>query len=90
MSKRLDWIIGCEDKASLWDSIAFPDGSNIGSTIACRGETHRYSVHLINRHAGTPNKTKTKDMMSLDYSSICNIASRIGWVSMEDIYTSWV
>ena len=25
----------------------------------------------INRHAGTPNKTKTIDTMSLDYSSIC-------------------
>ena len=31
----------------------------------------------INRHTGTPNKTKTTDMMSLDYSSICYIGSRI-------------
>ena len=28
----------------------------------------------MNRHAGTPNKTKAKDTMSLD-SSICNIGS---------------
>ena len=27
----------------------------------------------INRLAGAPNKTKTKDRMSLDYSSVCNI-----------------
>ena len=27
-------------------------------------------TYYINRHAGTPSKTKTKDTMSLDYSSI--------------------
>ena len=37
----------------------------------------------INRHAGTPNKTKTKDTMSVDYSSICYIGSSIGEVSMK-------
>ena len=32
----------------------------------------------INRHAGTPNKTKIKESVSLDYSSVCNnIGSRI-------------
>ena len=35
----------------------------------------------INRKAETPSKTKTKYTMSLDSSSICNIGSRIGWVS---------
>ena len=30
-----------------------------------------------NRHAGTPNETKAKDTMSLDFSSICSIGSRI-------------
>ena len=40
----------------------------------------------INRHAGTPNKTRTKNTMSLDYSLICNIGSRIGWVSIEEIH----
>ena len=44
----------------------------------------------INRDAGTPNKTKTKDTMSLDYSSIYYIGSRIGWVSMKGIYKSWM
>ena len=37
----------------------------------------------IDRHARTPNKTKTKDTMSLDYSSIFHTGSRIGWVSKE-------
>ena len=36
----------------------------------------------IDRHAGTPNKTKTKDAMSLDYSSVCNIGSRVVRVSI--------
>ena len=40
MSKRLGGVIGCKDKTS------FPDGSNIGSTVKYRGETHRYAVHL--------------------------------------------
>ena len=66
----------------------FLNGSNIGSTVSCRGETHRYTVHLlyINRHAGTPNKTKTKDTMSLDYRSACNIGSRVVRVSMKEVY----
>ena len=41
----------------------------------------------IDRHAGTPNKSKTtKDAMGLDYSSVCNIGSRTVWVSMKEIY----
>ena len=35
----------------------------------------------INRHAGTPNKTKTKYTMSLDYSSVCNI----GYIVLHDV-----
>ena len=41
----------------------------------------------INRHIGTPDKTKTNDTMSLEYSSVCNIGSRVVWVSMKEIYT---
>ena len=44
------------------------------------------TVMLYNRHGRTPNKTKTKDTMSLDYSSICYIGSRIGWVSMKELF----
>ena len=71
---------------SSWHSIGFPSVSNIGSTVSCRGETHRYTVLHINRHAGTPNKTKIKDTMSLDYSSVCSGGSRVVWVSMKEIY----
>ena len=46
MSKRLGGIIGCKYKASSWHLNGFPDGSNIRSTVKCRGETHRYAVHL--------------------------------------------
>ena len=49
----------------------------------------KYTVILytyINRHAGTPNKTKMKDTMSLDYSSVCKIGSRVVWVSMKDCF----
>ena len=35
----------------------------------------------INRHAGTPNKTETKDTMSLDTTQYFYIGSRIEWVS---------
>ena len=39
---------------------------------------HTYILYnYIDRHTGTPDKTKTKRTISLDYSSICYIASRI-------------
>ena len=38
----------------------------------------------INRHIGLLDKTETENDMSLDYSSICYIWSRIEWVSMKD------
>ena len=46
------------------------------------GGNHRsvvilYTYYIINRHAGTLNKAKTKYKMSLDYSSICYIGPRI-------------
>ena len=37
---------------------------------------------------GHQTKTKAKDTMSLDYSSICSIGSMIGWVSMKEIFKS--
>ena len=45
MSKRLgsESIVGCKDKFSSWHLIGFPNGSNIGSTVLCRGEAHRYT-----------------------------------------------
>ena len=44
------------------------------------------SFPLRNRYPETPNKTRTEDTMSLDYNSNCNIESRIGWVSIKEIY----
>ena len=83
MSKRLGGIIDCKDKTSSWRLIAFPDSinSNIGSTVLTNvGEkpTVILYTYIINRLAGTPSQTKTDDTMSLDYSSICYIGSRIG------------
>ena len=45
MSKRLGGIIGCQGKTSSCHLNGFPDGSNIGSTVQCRGEAHRCNVH---------------------------------------------
>ena len=45
--------------------------------------------NYIDRHARTPNKTKTKNTMSLNYNSLCCIASRNGWVSMKGIYKKY-
>ena len=39
----------------------------------------------INCHAGTPNKTETKDKMNLGTAQICYIGSRIGWVSAHNV-----
>ena len=48
MLKRLGGIIGCKYETSLlWYLNRFPDGSNSGSTVKYRGETHRYAVHLL-------------------------------------------
>ena len=46
------------------------NGSKIESIVSCRGEAHRYTVHLpYNRHAGSQDKTKKKrDTISLDYN----------------------
>ena len=44
----------------------------------------------INRHAGTPHKTRTKYTMSLDCCSIYYIGSSIGWMSTKGIYKSWI
>ena len=57
LSKRLGGIISCEDKTSSWHLNGFTCGSNIGSTVSCRGETHRYTVHL---HLSPCKDTKQK------------------------------
>ena len=44
MSKRLGGIEGYKYKTSSWYINGFPYGNNIGSTVECRGEAHRYTV----------------------------------------------
>ena len=63
MSKRLvGGIIGCKYKTSSWHLSGFPDGSNIGSKqyILREKPTVMMYTYYINRHAGTPDKNKTK------------------------------
>ena len=57
MSTRLGGIIGCKNKASSWHLNGFPDGSNIGSTVQCRGEAHCYT--------GTPKNPFNKPKHSI-------------------------
>ena len=39
-------FIGCSDQASTWYLAGFLDGSNLGSTVYCRGEARRYTVFV--------------------------------------------
>ena len=73
MSKRLGGNIGCKDKTSSWHIIGFPVGEKPNVIL--------YIYYNIDRHAGTPSKTKTKDTMNLDTAHFFYIGSRIGWVS---------
>ena len=70
--------IGCKDKTSLWHLIGFPDGSNIGSIniiVSGRNPPLYLLYNYINRHAGTPSKTKTKYTMSLGAANFCCLES---------------
>ena len=61
MSKRLDGIIGFVDKTSSWHLNGFPDGSNILGQQYNVGDKPTVILYTyINRHAATPNKTRTK------------------------------
>ena len=46
MSKRLEGTKAGKYKTSSWHMNGVPDGNNIGSTVSCRGEASRYTVHL--------------------------------------------
>ena len=65
--------MGGENKTSSWHLIGFPYGSNIGSTVSCRGETHLYSVNLhydvVNARQETRLRFSTKDLAP--YSTGC-------------------
>ena len=74
MSKRLGGIIGCKDKTSSWPLIEFLDDGIIVTLGQQYHVEEKSTVILytynIDRHAGTPNRTKTKGTISLDYSSV--------------------
>ena len=61
---RWDLRLQRQKKNSSWHLNGFLDGSNIGSTVLCRGEAHRYTVHLLIAMQGhqTKNKNKTETM----------------------------
>ena len=69
MSKLFGGIIGCKYTKSLHGSIqtGFPDGSNSGSTVYYTREKPTVMLYTyINRHAGTPDKNKTKAFLLLN------------------------
>ena len=37
----------CKYESSLGHLKGFPDGNNIGSTVQCRGEAHRYILNSL-------------------------------------------
>ena len=90
MSKRLGGIIGYKDKPlhSISSGSPMVVTSNQQYNVGENPTVVLYAY--INRHAATPNKTKAKYTMSSDYSSICYIGSTIGWVSMKEIFKSWM
>ena len=80
MSKRLGGIIDCKYKTSSWHLNGFPVGSNMGSTVLCRGEAHRYTVHFFTLIAMQGHQTKTKQKQ-------LNRLTRVFHISAIDPYT---
>ena len=79
MSKRLvGGIIGCKDKKkSPWHLSLFPDGSNIGLTVQCREEAHRYTVTLtsiaMQRHQKNSNKNNAVHTTTKTNQKRCSV-----------------
>ena len=66
MSKRLGGIMGCKHKTSLWHLNGFPyGGNNIVGQQYNIGEklTVVLYTYIINRHAGTPEKQRNKNIV---------------------------
>ena len=65
----------------MYDNSAIEPYRTIGAWVNSKMSERNPSLYClysyIDRRAGTPNKTKTKDAIILDYSSICYIASRM-------------
>ena len=68
MSKRLVGIMGCKHKTSLWHLNGFPiivvvtlgQQYNIGEKV-----TAVLYAYIINRHAGTPEKQRNKNIVDV-------------------------
>ena len=82
MSKRLGGNIGCEDKKNHGIKSGSPMVVSLGLHYHVGEKSTIILYTYINGHAETPNKTKTRDTMSLDTAQFCYIRSktRIGWV----------
>ena len=79
MSKRLGGIVGCKDKTSSWHLIGFRDGTDIGSAVSCRGETHRRTQSP--RRDTKQNKNKRHDEPVLQLN-LLHWAS--GWMVVDE------
>ena len=69
MARSFGRIRGCKDKTSSRNLIGFPDGSNMGSRVSCRRETHRYTVHLHYWPCSDTKQNKTKETISVGVGS---------------------
>ena len=83
--KALQYIV--KRVVIIYDNISIEPHKNRGLGQQQNvGKTSTFILYsYIDRHLRTPNKTMTKDTMSLDYSSLCYIASRIRCMSIKGI-----
>ena len=40
-------VLGYNGVVLGFNGVVFPNGSIIGSTVSCRGETHRYTINTV-------------------------------------------
>ena len=65
MSKRLGGIIGCKYKTSSWHLNGFPVVVTLGQQYNTGEKPTVMLYTYINRHAGTPDKNKNKNILSV-------------------------
>ena len=61
-------------------------GAWVNSKMSGRNPPFVILYILINHYAGTPKHNNYKRHDKLGYNPICYIESRIGWVSMKEVY----
>ena len=91
MSKCLGGIIDCKYKTSSWHLNGFPDDSNIVGSKYNTGEKPTVILYTyINRHAGTPDKNKTKQKQhSTTSNMVVIIYCFIGCKKEKSLYSTW-